>query len=128
MIGGEQRTIDLRVSRLAIDALFARDAAERKSRRPSRSATVLGLSETKIYVVLDEPAIEVKIYVRDLERALGERIVLGRAGIALEATSCTTIARLGDPIAVRVAGRDRRRDRWQGGPRARAADISRDAR
>jgi len=81
-----QRTLTAKADRLALDALLARDQASGAVRR----GTVMGSTKGKVYVTLDEPPVEVKLYRRHL------------GGRAFE---------LGDAIDVRVTGRDDR-DRW----------------
>jgi len=81
-----QRTLTAKADRLALDALLARDQASGAVRR----GTVMGVTKGKVYVTLDEPPVDVKLY----RRHLGGR----------------TFA-LGDAIDVRVTERDDR-DRW----------------
>jgi ribonuclease R len=107
-----QRAIDGKVQRIALDAVFARDAKTKKTRRPARSGTILGLTPAKVYVALDDPPLEVKLYTSDLERAWGVRLALGAGGVSLEREDGTVVLRAGDRIDLVVTTRDRRRDRW----------------
>ncbi|MCB9598501.1 MAG: RNB domain-containing ribonuclease [Sandaracinaceae bacterium] len=82
-----QRTLTERADRMALDALFERDQAQGTVRR----GTVMGVTPAKVYVTLDEPPVDVKLYRRNMGGVRG----LG----------------LGDAIDLRVKGRDRS-DRW----------------
>lgn len=74
-----------------------------------RTGTLLGMTATKLYVRLDAPPIEVKIYLRDLPRegarprisAHGGSFQLGERHIAL-----------GERLELRVRGRSQRSGRW----------------
>lgn len=82
-----QRALSERADRMALDALFERDRRARTVRR----GTVMGVTEAKIHVTLDEPPVDVKLYRRNLR------------GLPLP--------ELGDALDLRVKGRDRQ-DRW----------------
>jgi ribonuclease R len=103
-----QRGIDSKVQLLALDAAFERDAKLPKDERPIRRGTILGLTLAKVYVVLDDPPLEVKLWVGDLERTFGP---LALDGITLQKPDGTVVLRTGDAIDMRVDRRDRR-GRW----------------
>ncbi len=65
-----QRNITKKVQKLAIDALLRRDLTQDHAQRPKRTGTVCGLRSSRIYVALDNPPMEIKAYVKHLERAL----------------------------------------------------------
>jgi ribonuclease R len=91
---------------VVIDRVFARDAALPWSQRPDRIGTVMGLRGDKIYVQLDDPPIDVKVYLPrvDPDAELDARGVRVKGGHI----DC----RLGDEVAVRVRERDPRDGRW----------------
>jgi ribonuclease R len=107
-----QRRLDREVSRLVLDALFAPELALPPSSRPVRAGTVMGLSSSKIHVLLDAsreaPELDVKIMLRDQGRALGgawldveadgARLVVRERG--------DVVCRLGDEVRVRMHGPD----------------------
>ena len=107
-----QGTLDARINRLVIDRLLALDQALPKAQRPARSATVLGVSATKVHARLDEPPLEIKLYRTDLEAFLGTRLRLSPDGVALEDESGFTRLLTGAPIWLRVERFDAQRDRW----------------
>jgi len=83
-----QQRLNALANRLALDQLFEHDLSVPTVRR----GTVMGVTDAKIYVLLDEPPVDVKIYRRHLR---------GRRR-----------PRIGEVIDLRVAGRDQKRDRW----------------
>ncbi|RMH38524.1 MAG: RNB domain-containing ribonuclease [Deltaproteobacteria bacterium] len=94
-----QRQLDKDAHRVALDWLFERDRARPLGQRPVRTGTVMGAKATKLYVRLDEPPIEVKVY--------GDYRVDGR----FEVVAGRRRIRVGDEVAVVVADR-RADDRW----------------
>ncbi len=107
-----QGRIESLADRLALDAIFGRDLAELGAARPMRRGTLMGLGQGKAYVALDDPPLDVKVYLRDLARLLGEPLRLGPGEVTLERADGGVVARVGDAVAVRVEGRDEARDRW----------------
>jgi len=108
-----QRQLTKRVHRLALDRLLQDDIIQQESLRPRRSGTVMGLTSSRIYVQLDEPRLEVKVYVGDLERQLGTELELVEPGIELAEHDGARVLHLGDRLVVWVAGYDERRQRWR---------------
>lgn len=104
-----QRGIDSRVQLLALDAMFGREAKLPKKNRPRHRGTIVGLTLAKVYVVLDDPPIDVKLYAGDLERAWKTALALADGGTALRGD--THALRIGDAIELVVSRRDRR-GRW----------------
>ncbi|MCO4763730.1 MAG: RNB domain-containing ribonuclease [Myxococcales bacterium] len=96
------------VNQHVLDTLMAREL-KMGERQRWRVGTLLGMSATKLYVQLDLPPIEIKVYVRDLPRdgarprilAHGASFQLGDREIAV-----------GDRLELRVSGRSERSGRW----------------
>ncbi len=109
-----QRAITDLVNRRVIDRLFEAElAASRASRRVWRG-TVMGVAGSKLHVQLDEPAIDVKVYLYDLaQRWGGVWLEPDEHGVLLrERESKRVRAIAGDAITLRVVKRDETRDRW----------------
>jgi len=102
-----QRRLTHGANLLVIDRLFARDAALPRSARPVRHGTVMGVVEDKLYVRLDDPPIDVKVY-RDGLPA-GAR---ASDGGALLRRGDDVVCGLGDEVGVRLEAHDPRRRRW----------------
>ncbi len=108
-----QRELDREANRLVLDQLFGDDLGRAPADRRLRRGTVLGISRSKVHVGLDEPPIDVKVYLYHLAEQLGERVVQGRDGMTLRRADGTRLRAMGDEVALRVRGRDATRDRWQ---------------
>ncbi len=109
-----QRKANEQVSRLYLDSVFSSDLRLAAGERPSRLGTVMGLSPSKVLVALDDPPVDVKLYVRDLGRARGGAwLTLTDDGAALsDETSGERVLRVGDAARVVLEGRDPGQDRW----------------
>ena len=99
-----QRQLTDEANRLVIDQILA-DASRRKKKL---AATVMGMNRGKIYVLLDAPEIDVKVYVRDLP---GD-VAFAAADTEVQRDG-KLVCRLGDPVMLSVHGRDEKRDRWR---------------
>ncbi len=117
-----QRELDREVNRRVLDQLFGDDLGQTLDRRPRHRGTVMGVSRSKVHVGLDEPPIDVKVYLHHLRRrsaALAplrgdaHRLAQGRDRITLRRGDGRRLHTVGDEVAVRVTGRDRERDRWE---------------
>jgi ribonuclease R len=114
-----QRKVNDLVERLALDRLFERELALPVARRRRFVGTVMGVTGAKVFVHLDDPGIDAKIYSFDLGKALGGAwLELDASGAILRVQKGgklapgTTVARVGDEVRVYVSGRDTNRDRW----------------
>lgn len=102
-----QRQLTKAANQLVIDA-FLRPGLELEG-------VVMGLDPGKLYLQLDEPPLELKVYAADLgvPLALEDNVI---------ATFGARRLALGDRLRVRVAGHDSERDRWRLVPIADAGD------
>lgn len=57
--------------RLVLDQIFERELAQPEAERPVHQATLLGFKDNKAYARLQEPPVEVKIYLPDLAERMG---------------------------------------------------------
>ena len=108
----QRRLTDL-MNRRVIDQVLGPDVALHRQERPLHAGTIMGLSASKVYVTLDAPRIDLKVYVGDAGRALGGvwlKLTPGRAALTDDAGK--PLLSVGDPIALRVVRRDEPRDRW----------------
>lgn len=101
------------VNRTVIDGLFRTDLGLPEAERPRRWGTLMGLRPNRLYCLLDDPPLEVKIYLADLAEAVGGAVDVDPDGIAVRARSDgRLLAGLGDRGRLYVRGFDARRDRW----------------
>jgi len=94
-----QRDLSSAADRLVIDDLFAGDLAMPAAERPARVGTVMGLRRGRVYVRLDDPPLDVKVYVDRTDRDY----TCDEAGASLW-RGVTRVCGLGDAVAVRVVG------------------------
>lgn len=109
-----QRELDREVNRRVLDQLFGDDLRQPLEGRPRRRGTVLGISRSKVHVGLDDPPIDVKVYIYHLKRQLGDRVAQGRDRMTLrDPANGQRLRVVGDAVAVRTLDRDEERDRWR---------------
>jgi len=69
-----QKSIDRFVNDLLLDSVFKTELDLQLNARPVHSGTILGMKETKMYVLLDSPRLEIKVYSEDIEKMSGQKI------------------------------------------------------
>lgn len=109
-----QRELDRETNRRVLDQLFGDDLeGHGDTERVLRRGIILGISRSKLHIGLDEPPIDVKVYLHDLRRQLGTRVVQGRDGMTVRRSSDGhRLFTVGQEVDLRVRRRDRKRDRW----------------
>ncbi len=88
-----QRRLTHGANLLVLDRLFGGDARHPREARPFRRGTVMGVTAGKVYVRLDNPPVDVKVYLDDSPGQSGD------VGI-------------GDAVDVTLVDFDHRRKRW----------------
>ncbi len=109
-----QRQITKEANALVLDALFRSELELPEEQRLERRGTILGTKPTLLYVGLDDPPIEVKVYFRDIESQTGTRYCLDRHGVMLRPrpNRGQPMPRVGDAITLRVVEYHQARGRW----------------
>ncbi len=97
-----QSSVSRAADRLVIDDLFARDLDQPAKARAVHAGTVMGMRKGRVYVRLDTPPLDVKVYCDRLQQPLEE----DEHG-AVVSRGNRVVARLGDAVGVRVIHRDR---------------------
>lgn len=105
-----QRQLTRQANELVLNHVLSGDAIAKGRAEGARVGTILGLRPTRVYVQLDDPPIDVKVYVRDL--APGYRLADDGAAMSREGQAGARL-RLGDRVEVRTRGYDKRRRRWR---------------
>lgn len=108
-----QKRVDKDAARIAIDQLFAADLAMAAGTRPARRGTVMGAGSAKLYVQLDEPPIEVKVYAEALA-TVGWSYAAADHGFAatLSGPAGPRTVRVGEAVDLVVCDHDRDGERW----------------
>jgi ribonuclease R len=103
-----QRALDGQANRLVIDQLLGDDLRRPARERPERAGTVMGIGRDKVHVLLDDPPIDLKVYLAHQ----GERVRRTADGLAVVRERDGAVwCEVGDAVSVRVRGADRERDR-----------------
>jgi ribonuclease R len=100
----QQRRLDREVDRWTLEAALAPELARPFDERPEHTATVMGVSSSRLHLLLDHVPLDVTLLFYDLGQALGgawlEQADEG-ARVAVKATG-KTVCHLGDQVAVRA--------------------------
>ena len=116
-----QRKVNELVFRLFLDGMLARDLELPLAERPRRRGTVMGITSAKLHVALDDPRADVKLYLRDLGRALADKagvrtpvwLVASEDGAMLhDKATGEIVVSVGDEVSVVLEGKDQKQDRW----------------
>lgn len=109
-----QRKANDLVGHRFLDALLDRDLALPVAERPRRKGTVMGFTSSKLHVTLDDPPVDLKLYLRDVGRTRGGAWLVAADGGASLRDKATgrIVVRLGDEVRVFTEGHDDRQDRW----------------
>ena len=112
----EAKRIQGRINQLAhlyvLDQLFASDLLQPVDERTSWRGTVMGLTRDKVHVTFEEPPVDVKLYIDDLEEQLRTKVELSDEGASLRRASGRGVCRIGEPVSVQVARWDPSRKRF----------------
>lgn len=81
---------------LVIEQLFQQDLLLPKTERPMYTGTLVGLKADKLYVLLDKPAIEIKVYIDDLAKLWKQALTVDQ--------HCLKLSRVIDQSAIVVLG------------------------
>lgn len=71
----------------------------------------MGLDARKVHVLLDDPGIEVKVYLAPLAKRGQSQLLPSDDGVEVRREDGAVLCRLGDAVGLRVLDRDRR-GRW----------------
>ncbi len=109
-----QRRLEKETEQLVLDQLFEDEIQLAPEDRPSRRGTVMGMKGHLIYIRLDDPPIEVKIHLSDLNRHSGSQWRLDPHRIEVQPPNGTglRLMRMGGAVDLRLDGHDEKRRRW----------------
>jgi ribonuclease R len=102
-----QKDIDRMVNGLVLDSLFRPELELAAEARPCHCGTIMGMKDTKMYVMLDSPRIEIKVYTEDIEKHSGKKFSCSFHVMEETGTDNSPLRfRAGDEIQIRVADFD----------------------
>lgn len=103
-----QKALDREANRIVLDQVMAQDLGHGQ---PQRAGTLMGLGRRKLYVRLQDPPLDIKVYLHHLEAQSGQRMRVDEQEVQLLEGGKTRLA-LGDEVLLRVMGQDADADRW----------------
>ena len=101
-----QRALDGKINRLVLDQILADDLAS--AAPPERMGTVMGIARGAVHVLLDDPPVDVKVYLEHLQGPI--KRTADRLAVVRE-DGGAVVCEVGDAVKVRVRGVDKERDR-----------------
>lgn len=99
-----QRTLDRELDAVIQAAVLAPDLALPREQRPRRTATVVGFAPSKIYIVLDDPPIDLRValFAQGKQEGGAWLLVTDEGTRLVRKQDGVTVARLGDLVRVRT--------------------------
>lgn len=108
-----QNELTKAANKLVMDQLFMADMQLPQASRPARMGTIIGLSKDKLYVLLDAPEIEVKVYIKALEALMNTSLTVDAEQISLyRSANNQRVASLGDAVSLTVIENNALQDQW----------------
>ena len=108
-----QNQLTKATNKLVLDQLFTVDLQQPEANRSARQGTVIGLGKDKLYILLDAPEIEIKLYIHALASLWNTPLAIDEAQISLyNSQDNTRITGLGDAVTVRVIEKNSLKDQW----------------
>ena len=108
-----QRNIDKAVDSCAIAHIISHDYDVEPEKRPLRRGTILGMKSSAIYVRLDMPPIELKVYIKDIAEATGQNWTLNDDKTILTSADGNIRYVVGDSIDLRVSSFEPVKKKWR---------------
>ena len=110
---GIQRQLTNEANLLVLDQIFSIDFTSAKENVPIRKGTVLSLGRDKLYILLDEISIEIKLYIQPLAQLWKIPLLIDNERLALiNRNNQEKIIGLGDEVEIFVVDNDIARHRW----------------
>ncbi len=109
-----QRRLTKDIMGLAVDRLLGKDLRFPRENRPRHKATLMGISPTRMYVKLDDPPADLKIYLDRLSATTNRQMLVSEDGVGLQYADGKgdVVFKIGDPLWVQVHSYDKKRKRW----------------
>ena len=108
-----QREVDKAIDSCAIAHVISHDYEVDISKRPHRRGTILGMKSSALYVRLDMPPIELKVYIKDIIEVTGCNWILNDDMTILSNESGTIRYIVGDSIELMVYSYQSQKHKWR---------------
>lgn len=118
-----QNSIAKAIDSCAIAHAISRDYEIPEQERPIRTGTILGMKASALYVRLDSPPIELKVYIKDIIEAAGQNYVLNESKTVLQSQDESTRYVVGGAIGLRVHTYNAQKNKWSVLPAACATQA-----
>ena len=105
-----QRKLEKTIEFAALFSVFSHELEQPEP--PSHDGTIMGLRGDRLYVSLDDMAVDVKLYREDIEEQFGTPYEMGDIA-AIPQDSASPQWQLGDAVRLRARGYDKERKRFQ---------------
>lgn len=102
-----QKTLTKEANQLVLDRFFS------KASDQSFTGAVMGMTRGKAHVLLDSPALEVKVYTRSLSELRGNKIDLAPHGASLVDTTGKIVCSIGQQLTLKLCGQEPGSGRWR---------------
>ncbi len=111
------------IKQRAVSRLLARDLDQPLADRPIYTGLILGVRATRLYVRLEDPPIELKVYTDRLEEYLGCELIFHAGDVALRDRDGNARFAIGDGIRLRTHSAQPDGHRWYLVPDADVASV-----
>ena len=108
-----QGDIDKAIDSCAIAHVVSHDYDVEESQRPLRQGIILGMKSSALYVRLDMPPIELKVYIKDMVDKTGMAWHLNDDMTILTREDGGVVYRVGDSIQLRVSAFEPQKKKWR---------------
>lgn len=108
-----QNELTKAANKMVIDQLFNADLEAQVAERPMRQGTLIGLGKDKLYILLDTPEIEIKLYIPALAALWNTPLEVDAEQVSLyKVQDKTRVASLGDCVKITVIEKNTTKDQW----------------
>lgn len=107
-----QKKLTKSVYKLAIDDLLRHDLSTAESERPVRHGTIFGVRPSRLYIRLENPAIDVKLYIDNLQNQFGGKFSIDKKSACLINSENGTRFIVGQKLQLKTSGYDDSKKRW----------------
>ncbi len=110
---GIQRQLTNDANLLVLDQIFTHEFETSEKERPVHCGTVIGLGRDKLYILLDDISIEIKLHIKPLVTLWKMPLAIDQEQLSLvNSKNQTPLVSLGDEVSISVIDKDQAKHRW----------------